>query len=120
VAPFHLSQQSHFFAINRLDGWTTLFESFNMNVSRSPVNICPLEVYSFIDPQPMAKHHQDEQRISDLVATDDLAALINRSTSSGRRYSRDLLQAAALRYRTSAFLVAVNFPFWGRCSTLEH
>jgi hypothetical protein len=34
----------------------------------------------------------------------DFAALINRSTSSGRRYSRDLLQAAALRYRTSAFL----------------
>jgi hypothetical protein len=34
----------------------------------------------------------------------DFAALINRSTSSGRRYSRDLLLAAALRYRTSAFL----------------
>jgi len=33
----------------------------------------------------------------------DFAALINRSTSSGRRYSRDLLQAA-LRYRTLAFL----------------
>jgi hypothetical protein len=34
----------------------------------------------------------------------DFAALINLSTSSGRRYSRALLQAAALRYRTSAFL----------------
>jgi hypothetical protein len=44
----------------------------------------------------------------------DFAALINLSTSSGRRYSGDLLQAAALRYRTSAFLGRRRLSVFGR------
>jgi hypothetical protein len=53
----------------------------------------------------------------------DFAALIKRSTSSGRRYSGDLLQEAALRYRTSAFLGRRRLSVFGRgvlCLTIDY
>jgi len=49
----------------------------------------------------MAKHHQNEQCISNLVA------LINRSTSSGRRYLRDCTLTFLGRRELSAFWRAV-------------